>query len=349
MKNKSKMNNENPKFIEESSSQKLNEVFRFFPSELRQVLLKIPRDSRLKLIEIRMRINQPLELNFEATGSFISPRGDLTDKYEEALIINNEQLRKTLNAFTTGSFYALEDQINQGYLALPGGHRVGITGQVFYDGESIRLVRNISSINFRIARSIRGIARPVLPFLWKEGRFLKTIIIGAPATGKTTLLREIIREISSGAPSLGIPGIHVGLVDERSEIAGSYQGIPQLDIGPRTDVLDGCSKRDGVYLLLRAMNPHLIATDEVGREEDFRVIEDIINAGVSLLATAHAQDLTEATLRPGLKKTLQDGMIERVVLVSNRLGIGTVESIKSGISGPELLTNTITGVRGCPK
>ncbi len=346
------MNNEKPKpqfVIDKSNSQKLSEALRFFPSELRQVLLRIPRDSQSKLIEIRMRTNQPLELNFGATDSFISSKGDLANKIEEALVINNDLLRKTLNAFTTGSFYALEEELNQGYLALPGGHRVGITGQVFYNGESIRIIRNISSINFRIARSIIGIARPLLPFLWKEGRFLKTLIIGAPATGKTTLLREIIREISTGAPSLGIPGIHVGLVDERSEIAGSYQGIPQLDVGPRTDVLDNCSKRDGVYLLLRAMNPHLIATDEVGREDDFRVIEDILNAGVSFLATAHARNLTEAILRPGLKKVLQEGAVERLVFVTNRLGIGTVESIKSGINGPELLTNRLTGVNGCPK
>lgn len=329
---------------DQSNSLKLSEALSFFPTELRQVFLKIPQDWQLKLIEIRMRINQPLELNCGATDSFITSKGNLTQDFKEAMLINADAFRKTLNAFTTGSFYALEEEINQGYLALPGGHRVGITGQVFYNGERIRVIRNISSINFRIARAIKGIARPLLPFLWKGGRFLKTLIIGAPATGKTTLLREIIREISTGVPSLRIPGIHVGLVDERSEIAGSYQGIPQLDVGPRTDVLDGCSKRDGVYLLLRAMNPHLIATDEVGREEDFRVIEDIINAGISFLATAHARNLTEAILRPGLKRVLQEGAVERLVTVSNRLGIGTVESVRSGVSGPELLTNGSTGV-----
>lgn len=332
---------------EKSNIQKWSEVLRFFPSELRQLLSKIPPNLQPKLIEIRIRVNQPLELNFGLSNSLITSKGDLTTDHKQAKYINEEELRKALNAFTTGSFYAVGDKLVQGYLALPGGHRVGVTGQVFYNGESIRIIRNISSVNFRIARSITGIARPILPFLWKESRFLKTLIIGSPATGKTTLLREVIREVSSGIPALGIPGIHVGLVDERSEIAGSYQGIPQLDVGPRTDVLDGCSKQDGVYLLLRAMNPHLIATDEVGREGDLRVVEDIINAGVSFIATAHARNLTEALLRPGLKKVLQAGVVERMVMVSNRLGIGTIESIKSGTNGPELLTAGLTGVRGC--
>jgi stage III sporulation protein AA len=319
------------------------EALCFFPSGLRQVLIKVPPKFQANLIEIRLRINQPLELNFGITNRLITKNGQFTDDPEQALIIGGEDLSKTLNAFTTCSIYAIEQELAQGYLSLPGGHRVGVTGQVFYDGESIRLIRNISSINFRIARPIRGIARPVLPFLWRKGHFLKTLILGAPATGKTTLLREIIREVSVGVPDLGFPGIHVGVVDERSEIAGSYRGIPQLDVGLRTDVLDGCSKRDGVYMLLRTMNPQLIATDEIGREGDWAIIEDIINAGVGFIATAHAGSLTEAMLRPALRRVLEMGAVERIVTLSNRSRIGAIESIKPGIDGPELFNLKAVG------
>lgn len=316
----------------------------FFPSGLRQVLIKVPPKLQAELIEIRLRVNQPLELNFGVKYRLIREDGQMTDDPDQALRIGTDDLSKTLNAFTTGSIYAIEQELAQGYLTLPGGHRVGLTGQVFYDGESIRIIRNISSINFRIARPVLGIARPILPFLWRKGHFFKTLILGAPATGKTSLLREIIREVSVGVPELGISGIRVAVVDERSEIAGGYRGIPQLDIGPRTDVLDGCSKRDGVYLLLRTMNPQLIATDEIGREEDWAIIEDIINAGVGFIATAHAGSLTEAALRPGLKKVLEMGAVERIVTLSNRLGIGTIESIKPGMDGPELFNSKAVGL-----
>lgn len=302
-------------------------VLRFFPGELRAVLDGIPKEVSARIIELRFRANQPLEVNFGASDFWMKENGEITSQAVQGLIVSPGLLKKVIGSITTGSFYALEEEIANGYLALPGGHRVGFCGRIVFHGEQVKFMRNISSLNFRIAKEIRGIARPLLPSLWREGRILKTLIIGPPSSGKTTLLREIIRELSSGVTGLGIPAIHIGIVDERSEIAGSYQGIAQLDVGPHTDVLDGCPKSTGVYLLLRSMNPQLIATDEIGRQEDIAMIEDIINAGVSFIATAHARDATEAMRRPGIKKILDSGAVEQLVVLSNRRGIGTVESV----------------------
>lgn len=317
------------------------EILRFFPAEFRKLLGKIITDSKIRVIEIRVRANQPLELNLGYKNGWVTPAGNLTANPAEAFIVSRDDLKKILNSITAGSFYALEEEMTQGYFGLPGGHRVGFTGHVLLKAGTIRLIRDISSLNFRIAKAIYGMAKPILPLLWKDGRFFKTLIISPPAAGKTTLLREIVREISYGVPQLGIPGLHIGLVDERSEIAGSFQGVAQLDVGPRTDILDACPKKDGVYLLLRAMNPDLIATDEIGCEEDLRMMEDIINAGVSFIATAHARNLFEVLLRPGLKRILEAGLVDRLITLSTRLGVGTIESVKAGAAGSELLLSSI--------
>jgi stage III sporulation protein AA len=316
-------------------------VLRFFPPSLRHILGQVAVESRPRITEIRLRSNGPVELIAGHRGVWLSPNGTLLDNPKSAVLLGPEDLRNVVNSLTVGSYYALEDAIAQGYLALPGGHRVGLAGQVIHEYGKIRLIRNISSINFRIAKAVRGIARPLLPLLWQEGRLLKTLLLGAPATGKTTLLRELVREVSNGVAQCGLPGWRVGLVDERSELAGSFMGTAQLDVGRRTDVLDGCPKKVGVYLLLRAMNPQLIATDEIGTLDDFKVIEDISNTGVSFIATAHARNIPEALHRPGLQQLLTAGLVERVIVLSNRLGVGTVESVTAGVSGPELLAASL--------
>ncbi len=320
---------------------KWEEVIQFFPPELRKILSRISTSLQDRIIEIRLRVNQPLEINVNQFSTFINIDGVPVSEPSLASIISPEEIRKFLHSITSGSWYSLEEELVQGYLTLPGGHRVGFTGHALQEKGKIRLIRNIGSINFRIAKTFTGIARPILPLLWKDQHFLKTLIISPPAAGKTTLLREIIRVISNGEPMMKLPALHVGLVDERSEIAGSFQGAPQLDIGPCTDLLDGAPKREGIYLLLRAMNPDVIATDEIGTEEDAMVIGDVINAGVSFLVTAHARNLTEAIMRPGLKKLLETGSVERLVTLSKRLGSGTIESVKGGIHAPELLREAI--------
>jgi stage III sporulation protein AA len=325
----------------EDSSGAWERVLRFFPLPMRSLLALLPSVLHPLVTEIRLRSNVPVELILGKRNGWLAADGSLHDDPDKAAPLSPDDLKAVINSLTVGSFYALEETIAQGYLALPGGHRVGLAGQVVHESGKIRLIRNISSVNFRIAKELWGIARPLLPLLCHEGRFLKTLLLGPPASGKTTLLRELVREVSNGTPQYGLVGRRVGLVDERSELAGSFLGTPQLDVGRRTDVLDGCPKKIGVYLLLRAMNPQVIATDEIGAPEDFQVIADIINAGVGFIATAHAQNGSEAIRRPGLQRLLAAGLVERLVILSHRLGVGTIESVKAGVSGPELLTGPL--------
>ena len=203
---------------------------------------------------------------------------------------------------------------------------MGLAGECLVDRGTLLRLKRVTSINIRIARQLRGLAVP-LPFLTRDGRPLRTMIISPPQAGKTTLLGDLIRSFSNGE---AVPApVKVGLVDERGEVAGSFRGVPQLDVGMRTDVLTGCPKREGVFLLLRSMGPQLIATDEIGRPGDLDLIEEILNTGVGFITTAHAWDTKDLALRPSLHLWSR-GLVERVVVLSRRLGPGTLEGVWDG-------------------
>jgi len=191
---------------------------------------------------------------------------------------------------------------------LPGGHRVGVAGQVVLENGVVRSWKYISAINIRVAHSVIGCADGVLPHIMGDAGLMHTMIISPPGCGKTTLLRDIIRQISNKSTT-------VGLVDERSEVAGCFQGIPQNDVGIRTDVLDGCPKAIAMVMLLRAMSPDVIAVDELGGEQDAHAVDAVLNAGVKLLCTAHGVDVDDAMANPALAKMLGRGIFERFIVL----------------------------------
>ncbi len=181
----------------------------------------------------------------------------------------------------------------------------------------------------RVARAVPGAARQLLPYMinCQEGRPFHTLIISPPQAGKTTILRDLIRYLSCGVPELKIPGFSVGVVDERGEIAASYGGVPQHDLGPRVDVLDHCPKAIGMLMLLRSMSPHVIATDEIGRQQDVDAIWEMVYTGVSILATVHAAHWAELEQRPHLRELIAERVFKRYIFLSRRKGPGTIEGI----------------------
>jgi stage III sporulation protein AA len=261
----------------------------------------------------------------------LTPEGVLTGNPEQAYRVSADDMLRTVELVTGSSLYAVEDELRQGFVTVPGGHRVGLCGRAVVDGGKVRTLKYLTGLNFRISREVRGAADQVLPWLVRGPRAVyNTLIISSPRCGKTTLLRDLVRQISNGIPRLGFAGLTVGVVDERSEIAGCYQGIPQRDVGLRTDVLDACPKAEGMMMLLRALSPAVIATDEIGRREDVEALEEMLNAGVSILATAHGASVDDLRGRPVLRDLLGRRIVERFVVLEYRHGPGAVRAVVDG-------------------
>ncbi len=236
--------------------------------------------------------------------------------------VSRDDLEHCLEHLTGHSRYAWEEELAQGYLTIPGGHRVGIAGNWSAPGTGSRAVRHVAALNYRIARSITGPAAALASRVSHGGRPLATVLVGPPGCGKTTLLRDLVRAASDGL--YGWRGHQVSLVDERAEIAACHAGLPGHDVGARTDVLDGLPKTLGMRMALRALGPEILATDEIGGEEDAQAVLDCAYAGVTVLATVHAASLEELRLRPSIALLMREGVFHRQVLLGAEPRPGTI-------------------------
>jgi len=322
-------------------------IFEIFPINIRYFLTELPPLILAEVEEIRLRMNRPILLVTANKHFTINNGGKISENIEEGYIVSHADMQKVLHKISQSSIYAWEEEFRRGYITIPGGHRIGLTGRVVLDKGLIKYMKEISGLNFRIAREITGAADKTLPYLIsKDKRIMHTLLVSPPQCGKTTLLRDIIRQISTGVPHLGLRGVNVGLVDERSELAGVYGGIPQFDIGLRTDVLDGCPKAQGMIMLIRSMSPQVIATDEIGTTEDICAIEEVLNAGISLVTTVHGKDINDLEMRPNLRRVIEQRYFNKIVILSRSLGVGTIENIIDGTTLSSLLTKPIKGKAG---
>lgn len=283
-------------------------VWRVLPRKIRE---RLTEEDLQEVQEIRLRSGQPVQLK-KAEGNLFLQEGKLSVS----------DLRETVSLLSAYSLYAFEEEIRQGYLTIEGGHRVGFCGKAVLEQGEIRTLRQINGLNIRIAREQKGWGERILPCLMEGDAFCHTLIVSPPGCGKTTLLRDLVRCLSES-------GKTVGVVDERGEIAPLRDGMPQMDVGPCTDVLEGCPKAKGMVMLLRSMSPDIIAVDELGRKEDIYAVEEVLNVGVTLMATAHGRDFEDLKARPYVKDCIERQVFERYIFLSNRKGIGTIEEIRN--------------------
>ena len=301
------------------------EILKIFPRDLRQIFSRIPVGFDY-MEEIRLRAGQPVfmvyggrEYAVGASGELLDP-GMIRDGQEEKVSlcrVSGEQLAQIVEYMSSYSMYAAQEEIRQGFFTIQGGHRIGIAGRAVASQQEVGLLKFISFLNVRISHQIKGCADEVMKELYqkKEGgmTFRNVLLISPPRMGKTTMLRDMIRQISWGSP--GIPGMTVGVVDERSELGACYQGVPQNDLGPRTDVLDCCPKVQGMMMLVRSMSPQVVAVDEIGSGEDAKALDYVRNCGCAIAATAHGASFDDIKSRKDLGRLVEEGCFERFVIL----------------------------------
>ncbi|MFS0863386.1 stage III sporulation protein AA [Fredinandcohnia sp. 179-A 10B2 NHS] len=307
----------------------MKEIVDVLPRSIANIITEYPPERIEKMEEIRIRVSRPLEIICNGLPIFHS------------YVVSSEDAVQLLNKLGQYSIYTLEEELKRGYVTIQGGHRVGLAGKVITEHGSVKAIRDVTSFNIRIAKQKIGIANQLSPYLFDK-YWRNTIIIGPPQTGKTTLLRDIARMISSGSESRRIPALKVGIVDERSEIAGCVKGVPQVKLGPRVDVLDACPKAEGMMMMIRSMSPDVLIVDEIGREEDSQAIMEAVNAGVSLIVTAHGHQVSDLLKRPSLEGIVKSGVFERYVELSRTKGPGTVKSILGPNAKPLLPKASVT-------
>ena len=285
-----------------------NDILSFFPTCVIENDKAIFAEKMQEALEIRLRTGQPMILKLGEEELILTH------------VLTSQDMVHLLENFCHRSIYASQTEINQGFITLNGGYRVGISGNCVWENSEVKNIKEVCSMNIRIAREVKGCSFPILNQIIEYNTFQNTLLISPPGCGKTTILRDMILELSNGYKNM--QGQTISLIDERSEIASVYKGIPQNDVGKRTDVMSNIPKWKGMKMMIRSMSPDILATDEIGSKEDMEAIQDAMHAGIKLLLTLHGNSLEDI---PFLFRT--NGSFRYVVILKKQHTPGVVKSI----------------------
>lgn len=303
-------------------NKRVENAIRILPLYLREIFNFIDEKVLEKLEEIRLRINAPIILHTANDEFFLSKNG-ICSFYEYGIIPSESDFISILESATKNSLYAYMEDIKNGFITIEGGHRIGICGTAVMVNDEIKNIKDIRFINIRIANEIIGVSNFIINKIHVDNRIKNTLIISPPKAGKTTLLRDIARNLSH------IKGIKIALIDERGELSSVYKGIPQNDVGLRTFVMTGYSKKDGFMHAIRALSPTVLITDEIGSAEDINSVYTAINSGVKVITSVHGDNVLSIRNKEGFKTLFKNKVFE-VILVLNINKKDRIEKILDG-------------------
>lgn len=288
-----------------------------FPERIKNALLRINFNN---VYEIRLRVNKPIAINQLGQTYFLSLKGQ-TSNCNDAIILTKEEIEIIYYSICENSIFSVNDKIKHGFITLKNGARVGIAGEIVYENDKISTMKNISSLNIRIPHEIYGCAEIAFNYCITN-TFENTLIISPPGAGKTTIMRDLARQISKHNIAYNIM-----IIDERNEISNTIGGITNFDVGILTDVIINSSKEFGFNTAIRTMRPDIIFTDEIGSIKDIESIRLAATCGIKLAATIHAASLNDIRNKKELEELIQSKIFKRYILLSTRKGVGTYEGI----------------------
>ena len=298
--------------VNDSKTLNNSDILGYIPSRIRKLLYFV---DFTELEEIRLRQGLPVVLQYRDGTFFLNDKGNpiLVDK--NLFITSKTDISEALELISQSSIYAYQEDLAKGFITIQGGNRVGISGTAISKDGKISNIKNITSLNYRLAHEVVGCSDNLMDFIMDGYRVKNTLIISPPGAGKTTLLRDIIRNISNLK-------VKVCVVDERSEIS-SVGGAS--DLGYFSDILTDAEKSGGMLMMLRSMSPQVIATDELGTDNDIEAVRKIVCSGVSVIATIHGYD--EKSLRKNNNLNPLLDFFECFIVLSRRFGAGTIEEV----------------------
>lgn len=295
---------------------KFDEAIQGLPNTIKDILVNLPNELKAKTCEINLRTNRPLCLQTLTGTYFLKQSLEVTKKYQKQnnnyLVVNKNDIEETMKIITQYSIHSFKDEINQGYITILGGHRVGLSGTGSFIKNEIQSVSDINSINLRIAREINNSSKELLKLIdWKNP--ISVLIAGSPSSGKTTIIRDLCKNLSDGQDD--VSPYKVSLIDERNEIAAVKDGIAQNDVGVLTDIFNSYKKSIAIEIAIRVMSPKIIIIDEIGTTDEKNAILSGANAGVKVIATVHARSFIELENKPEINELLKLKVFEKIIFL----------------------------------